>query len=295
MDKTPCDAPLLRKPSWLRIQLGGQGSYAKVRATLEREGLHTICTSGRCPNQGECWNEGTATFMILGDRCTRNCRFCATSTGHPLPPDPQETRRVVRSVQLLALRHVVLTSVDRDDLPDGGASQWVELIEALRAQCPHTTIETLPPDFKGKQDALERVIAAHPDIIAHNIETVARLTPDVRSKATYNHSLQVLQQMADSGLVTKSGLMLGLGENEQEVRQTISDLYRAGCKVLTIGQYLQPRIDNWPVARYVTPAEFEDYKSYALALGFRYVASGPLVRSSFHAVSALKACGLGAQ
>ncbi len=286
---------LLRKPPWLKVHLGGAGSYAEVHSTLQREGLHTICASGRCPNQGECWNEGTATFMILGDRCTRSCRFCATATGHPLPPNPQEADRVVRSVQLLDLRHVVLTSVDRDDLPDGGAAQWVQLIQAIRTRCPNTTIETLLPDFKGKSGALETVIAARPDILAHNLETVARLTLQVRSKATYGYSLQVLQIMAASGIVTKSGLMLGLGEEPHEIREAIADLYRVGCQVLTLGQYLQPRVENWPVARYIPPQEFEDYKAYALSLGFRYVAAGPLVRSSFHAASALKACGVGEQ
>lgn len=282
----------LRKPAWLKVELGGGAHYAEVAQQLSKEGLHTICASGRCPNQGECWRAGTATFMILGDICTRSCRFCATAYGRPLPPTPDEAQRVARSIRLMRLRHAVVTSVDRDDLPDGGAAQWVELVETVRRECPGVTIEVLLPDFKGKGAALERVLATKPDIAAHNMETVARLTPQVRSKAEYANSLEVVARIAQSGVVAKSGLMLGLGERQEEVLETMRDLRQVGCEVLTIGQYLRPREENWPVDRYVTPEEFELLKEEGLAMGFTYVESGPLVRSSFRAASALEACGI---
>ena len=284
---------MLRKPEWLKVRLGGGATYAGVSGTLASRGLHTICQSGRCPNQGECWASGTASFLIGGDTCTRRCGFCATRTACPLALDADEPRRLAQSVRLMGLSHVVITSVDRDDLPDGGAAHWVATVEAVRSLCPETTIEVLLPDFMGKEGALEAVLATHPEIVAHNMETVARLTPGVRSRARYDYSLSVIATMAASGLVTKSGLMLGLGESLDEVRATMRDLRDAGCHVLTLGQYLQPRGVNLPVARYVTPQEFEELGRAGYDMGFRYVESGPLVRSSFHAARALSACGVG--
>lgn len=282
----------MRKPDWLKIRLGGGDTYAGVSRTLEERGLHTICSSGRCPNQGECWAAGTATFLLLGNICTRSCRFCATPTGHPLPPDIHEPEKIAQSVKILQLKHVVLTSVDRDDLDDGGASHWNAVIGAIRAEMPQTSIEVLLPDFMHKDGALLRVIEARPDIVAHNIETVERITPHVRSRAQYRYSLGVLQQIAEAGAICKSGLMLGLGETFAEVVQTLRDLREVGCAVVTIGQYLQPRRTHVPVERYVSPQEFDELAACARELGFRYVESGPLVRSSFHAEKALTACGI---
>ncbi len=285
----------MRKPDWLKIRIGGGDVYAGVSRTLEERGLHTICSSGRCPNQGECWAAGTATFLLLGNICTRSCRFCATPTGHPLPPDAAEPEKIAQSVKILQLKHVVLTSVDRDDLPDGGAAHWVRVVEAIRAVMPKTSVEVLLPDFMGKEGALAQVLSSRPDIVAHNIETIERITPHVRSRAQYRYSLEVLRQIADAGAVCKSGIMLGLGETLAEVEQTMVDLRSVGCAVLTIGQYLQPRRTHIPVERYVTPEEFERLGVRARVLGFRYVESGPLVRSSFHAEKALAACGLSSQ
>lgn len=283
---------LPRKPAWLKIRLGGGQTYSGVSQTIQGYGLHTICSSGRCPNQGECWTSGTASFMILGNVCTRQCRFCATASGHPLPPDTNEPLRLATSIRLMGLRHAVITSVDRDDLPDGGAAIWVETIATVRELNPATTIEVLLPDFMGKPTALTCVLAAAPDVAAHNVETVERLTPTVRSRAKYRYSLGVLERISQSGYRTKSGLMLGLGEREAEVEQTLRDMLSAGVQYLTIGQYLQPRRENLPVLRYYTPEEFNALGQLARSLGFAYVESGPLVRSSFHAERALEACGV---
>ena len=282
----------LRKPDWLKIRLGGGDTYAGVNRTLEERGLHTICASGRCPNQGECWQAGTATFLLLGNICTRSCRFCATTTGLPLPPDPEEPEKIAQSVRILGLKHVVLTSVDRDDLSDGGAAQWVKSIKAIQSANPKTTIEVLIPDFMNKSGALQQIIDAQPEIIAHNIETVERITPNIRSRARYHYSLDVLRKIAVAKALSKSGIMLGLGETRSEIIATMEDLREAGCQILTIGQYLQPRKSNVPVQRYIPPEEFAELTTEALHRGFRYVEAGPLVRSSFHAEKALAACGI---
>lgn len=272
-----------RKPDWLKIKLPKGENYLKVKGILEEKGLHTICTSGKCPNLAECWAAGTATFMILGDICTRSCKFCATATGKPLPVDKDEPSRIASSVKEMNLKHVVITSVDRDDLPDGGASAWAETIRTLREQCPGVPIETLIPDFRGKSNDLNTVIQEHPEIISHNLETIRRLTPEVRSASDYDRSLQVLKQIAGSGITAKSGIMLGLGETEQEVFEAMDDLRNAGCSILTIGQYLQPTRNHLPVAEYISPARFDAYRIAGLEKGFTHVESKPLVRSSYHA------------
>lgn len=277
-----------RKPDWLKIRLHRSADYADVRHIVEEHGLHTICSSGRCPNQSECWSRRTATFMILGDVCTRGCRFCATRTGHPLPPDPDEPRRVAESVALMKLRYVVVTSVTRDDLPDGGAHQWAATVEAIRSGNPDTAIELLIPDLDARPELLATVVASQPDIIGHNIETVERLTPLVRSRAKYRTSLSTLRLLAEQGATTKSGLMVGLGETEEEVLQTLRDLREAGVKIVTIGQYLRPTLEHYPVAAYIAPEQFERYRQQALEMGFSYCASAPLVRSSYLAEEALK-------
>jgi len=254
-----------------------------VKRIIEQNGLHTICTSGNCPNIGECWNAGTATFMILGNICTRACRFCATKTGKPLLPDPGEPQRIALSVQAMNLRHAVITSVDRDDLPDGGAAFWAETIRTIRRINPGITVEALIPDFDGRPENIQRVIDAAPEVISHNIETVRRLTPLIRTKAKYERSLDVLKYTARSGVITKSGFMVGLGENEQEVLETIFDIRGTGCTVLTIGQYLQPGPGFMEPVEYITPRKFSEYRLKALSAGFDFVESEPLVRSSFHA------------
>ncbi len=231
---------MVRKPDWLKIKIGSGENYRHVRQLVEENQLHTICSSGKCPNIGECWGKGTATLMILGDICTRSCKFCATKTGNPLPPDKKEPLKIARTVSILKLRHVVITSVDRDDLTDYGANHWAETIQQCRDMNPETVIEVLVPDFNSDEKFLEIVTLAKPDIISHNIETVKRLTPHVRSKADYETSLKVLSFFSKSGLQTKSGFMVGLGETKEEVFQAISDLFDAGCRILTIGQYLQP-------------------------------------------------------
>ncbi len=273
------------KPQWLKIRLPRGEGFARTARIVEQHALHTICSSGLCPNRAECWGRKTATFMILGDVCTRSCRFCATQTGRPLPVDPDEPSRVARSVALMELRHAVLTSVTRDDLPDGGAAHWAATIEAVRAENPQATIEILIPDFDGER--LDVVLAACPDIVGHNIETVERLTPHVRSRAKYATSLRTLADIAARGFRAKSGLMLGMGETEDEVLQALDDLRSSGVGIVTLGQYLQPTAGHLPVAEYVTPEMFEQYKEQALARGFGYVASGPLVRSSYMAEQAL--------
>ena len=279
---------VLKKPGWLKIRLHHTGEWAEVRQIVEKHNLHTICSSGRCPNQAECWSRRTATFMILGDICTRGCRFCATQTGRPLAPDPEEPRQVAESVSLMKLRYVVVTSVTRDDLPDGGAAHWAATVEAIRAQNPDAVIELLIPDLDAKPDLLDTVIASKPDIIGHNIETVERLTPLVRSRAKYRTSLETLRYLSSRGVVTKSGLMVGLGEEDGEVLQTLHDLREAGVRIVTLGQYLRPTLEHYPVAAYITPEKFEWYRLQALEMGFSYCASAPLVRSSYMAEEALR-------
>jgi len=270
-------------PAWLKMQRASGDNYSRVKRLIEHKNLHTICTSGNCPNIGECWNAGTATFMILGDICTRSCKFCATKTGKPLPPDPEEPVRLAESISTLRLRHCVITSVDRDDLPDGGSAFWAETIMYIRKINPGITIEALIPDFDGKEENIDKIINSGPDIISHNIETVRRLTPAIRTKARYVTSLNVLKFISGKGKTAKSGFMIGLGESEDEIRDTIIDLYKTGCKILTVGQYLQPTMSHIKTADYITPAKFEEYKKMALLTGFEFVECHPLVRSSFHA------------
>jgi lipoic acid synthetase len=265
------------------MQRASGENYSRVRHLVAENQLHTICTSGNCPNIGECWNAGTATFMILGDICTRACRFCATKTGKPLQPDPEEPERLSRSIKKLNLKHCVITSVDRDDLPDGGSSFWAETIVQIKKINPEITMETLIPDFDGNKENIRKIIDASPDIISHNIETVKRLTPLIRTKAKYDRSLGVLKYIAEKGKAAKSGFMVGLGENENEIYETMTDLRSCGCSILTIGQYLQPGFQFMEPVEYLTPEKFEQYRIDAIKLGFEHVESGPLVRSSFHA------------
>jgi lipoyl synthase len=264
-------------------------NYSIVKQMVEKNNLHTICTSGNCPNIGECWNSGTATFMILGDICTRACRFCGTRTGKPFPPDPEESIRLAESIKEMNLKHCVITSVDRDDLEDGGSSFWAETIKWIKKMNPEITIETLIPDFDGKPVNIQKIIDAGPDVISHNIETVSRLTPIIRTKAKYARSLSVIKYIAEQGVIAKSGFMLGLGETEDEIFETMKDLINAGCKILTLGQYLQPRLDHMEVVKYITPEKFGEYRENALEMGFDIVESSPLVRSSFHAERHVKA------
>ncbi len=277
-----------KKPEWLKIRLHRTEEYAQVRRIVEKHGLHTICSSGRCPNQAECWSRRTATFMILGDICTRGCRFCATRTGRPLAPSADEPQQVAESVALMKLRYVVVTSVTRDDLPDGGARHWAATVEAIRSQNPDAVIELLIPDFDARPDLLDVVLASKPDIIGHNIETVERLTPLVRSRAKYRTSMETLRYLSSRGAVTKSGLMVGLGETDDEVLRTLDDLREAGVGIVTLGQYLRPSLEHYPVAAYITPEKFEWYRLRALEKGFAYCASAPLVRSSYMAEEALR-------
>ena len=255
----------------------------KVGGVIREHKLHTICTSGSCPNQAECWGAGTATFMILGDICTRACRFCDVKTGRPLPVDNEEPARIAKSISLLKLKHAVITSVDRDDLEDGGASIWAETIRLSKEQNPNLTMEVLIPDFNGIHKLIQQVIDAKPDVISHNLETVRRLTPDIRTKAKYDLSLSTLEYIAKSGMVTKSGIMLGLGETEEEILQVMDDLRAVGVSVMTIGQYLQPTKKHIEVKEYIHPDVFKKYEKIGLEKGFRHVESGPLVRSSYHA------------
>ena len=276
-----------RKPDWLKIRLHRSEEFAQVSRIVEQHALHTICSSGRCPNQAECWSRRTATFMILGEVCTRSCRFCATATGRPAQPEQDEPQRVADSVAKMGLRHVVLTSVTRDDLQDGGARHWALTVEAVRQRNPETTIELLIPDLDARAELIDIVLASKPDIVGHNIETVERLTPDVRSRAKYATSMATLRHIAQSGAVAKSGLMVGLGESDDEVLQTLHDLHDAGVRIVTLGQYLQPTAAHYPVAEYVTPEKFEEYRKTAYGIGFDYCASGPMVRSSYLADEAL--------
>jgi lipoic acid synthetase len=272
-----------RLPAWLKMERASGGTYSQVKNLVQKNGLHTICTSGNCPNIGECWNAGTATFMILGDICTRACKFCSVTTGKPLPVDRDEPKKLARSIQIMQLKHCVITSVDRDDLEDGGAGFWAETIRAVKRINPGITMETLIPDFNGREEDIRKVINAGPEVISHNLETVRRLTPKIRNKNMYDRSLGVLKYMADQGVVTKSGIMLGLGETEKEVLETMDDLLDAGCRIMTIGQYLAPTLHHYPVQEYIKPEKFDKLKEIGLEKGFRFVESSPLVRSSYHA------------
>ncbi len=271
------------KPNWLRVKLPTGEAFKKVRGIVDEHKLHTICESGSCPNMGECWGEGTATFMILGNTCTRSCGFCAVNTGRPDAVDDFEPGKVARSVKLMGVKHCVITSVDRDDLPDGGSIIWEQTVKAIRHQNPTTTMETLIPDFAGNWTNLQRIIDAAPEIVSHNLETVRRLTKQVRIQAKYDRSLEVLRRLKKGGMRTKSGVMLGLGESTQEVIETMEDLRAVGVDVLTLGQYLQPTRKHLPVQEFIHPEQFAYYKVLGLEMGYRYVESGPLVRSSYHA------------
>jgi len=272
-----------RLPRWMKMQMPKGESYSRVKNLVAQHHLNTICTSGNCPNIGECWNRGTATFMILGEICTRNCKFCGVKSGKPLPPDPEEPRRIAESVKIMQLKHAVITSVDRDDLSDLGAGFWAETIREVKKLNPEIKIEVLIPDFQGRQELISQVIKAAPEVISHNMETVERLTPQIRSAAKYRTSLELIRFISGLGMVAKSGIMLGLGETEAEVLQVMDDLREAGCKVMTIGQYLAPTLAHIPVKEYITPEQFEKYRTIGLEKGFAFVESSPLVRSSYRA------------
>jgi lipoyl synthase len=272
-----------RKPEWLKIKIPKGTNYTQVKSIVARYNLNTICTSGKCPNMGECWAAGTATLMILGEICTRSCKFCATQSGKPFPVDSSEPVNVAKSIQLMGLKHAVITSVDRDDLVDKGAGHWAKTISEVKKLNPETTMEVLIPDFDGSSELIGLVIDAKPDIISHNLETVRRLTPLVRSRAKYDLSLMVLKIISEAGVVSKSGIMVGLGETREEVLETMDDLLSVGCQVFTIGQYLQPTKSHLPVEEYIHPDLFEEYRKIGLEKGFRIVESAPLVRSSYHA------------
>lgn len=273
----------VKKPEWLKIKIGTNERYTDTKRIVDTHKLHTICSSGRCPNLGECWGKGTATFMIAGAICTRSCKFCNTLSGKPLPLDPEEPARVAESIRLMKLDHAVVTSVDRDDLEDLGAEHWAETIRCIKKENPNTTLEVLIPDFQGRKELVEKIIETAPDIISHNLETVRRMTPLVRSVATYDRSLEVIRMIHEGGITAKSGIMVGLGETPEEVEETMDDLRSCGCEVLTIGQYLQPSRKHFPVAEYVTPEQFARYQQTGKQKGFSIVESGPLVRSSYHA------------
>ncbi len=272
-----------RKPGWLRAKLPNGAGYSAVRKMVDDNQLHTVCQSAQCPNMGECWSRGTATVMILGNICTRSCNFCAIQTGRPTELDLGEPARVADAVAKMGLRHCVITSVTRDELPDGGAAVWAATIRAIRHRNPGTAIEVLTPDFKGNLDQVDTVLEAEPDIFNHNVETVERLQKPVRVQAKYDRSLKVLRHAADQGHVTKSGIMLGLGETEPEIAATLRDMRAAGVKIVTLGQYLQPSARHLPVDRWVTPEEFAEWKRFGMEIGFEFIESGPLVRSSYHA------------
>lgn len=273
----------IKKPKWLRVKLPTGENYRKVRSLVDQHNLHTICESGSCPNMGECWGEGTATFMILGNICTRSCGFCAVKTGRPEEVDIYEPGKIAHSVKTMGVKHAVITSVDRDDLKDGGSEIWVQTVKAVRHQSPQTTMETLIPDFAGNWDNLQRIIDVAPEIVSHNLETVRRLTKQVRIQAKYDRSLEVLFRLKKGGMKTKSGIMLGLGETDEEIIETLEDLRSVNVDIITLGQYLQPTPKHLPVAEFVTPERFDKYKEFGMKLGFKYVESGPLVRSSYHA------------
>lgn len=272
-----------RLPRWMKVPFPAGEKYAQVRNLLKKHALHTICSSGNCPNKGECWAAGTATFMILGEKCTRNCRFCFVQTAKPDPPDWEEPLRLAESINILGLKHCVITSVARDDLADGGASFWAYTIRIIKERCKGVTMETLIPDFQGNISQINLIIRERPEVISHNVETVWRLTPRIRYLATYKTSLSVLNHISASGITSKSGIMVGLGETKQEVIKTMQDIRNQGVKILTIGQYLQPSSYHTPVKEYVPPEVFEEYKNIGMELGFAIVESGPLVRSSYHA------------
>lgn len=273
----------IKKPKWLRVKLPTGENYRKVRSLVDQHDLHTICESGSCPNMGECWGEGTATFMILGNICTRSCGFCAVKTGRPEEVDIYEPGKIAHSVKTMGVKHAVITSVDRDDLKDGGSEIWAQTVKAVRHQSPQTTMETLIPDFAGNWENLQRIIDVAPEIVSHNLETVRRLTKQVRIQAKYDRSLEVLFRLKKGGMKTKSGIMLGLGETDEEIIETLEDLRSVNVDILTLGQYLQPTPKHLPIAEFVTPERFDKYKEIGLKLGFKYVESGPLVRSSYHA------------
>jgi len=272
----------------MKMKMPGGKLYMDVKEIVAKNKLHTICTSGNCPNIGECWAEGTATFMILGDVCTRSCKFCAVNTGRPESVDLNEPHRLVESIKKMKVRHAVLTSVDRDDLADKGSGFWADTIRILKDELPELTMETLIPDFDAEPEWVQKVIDARPEVISHNLETVRRLTPEIRTRAKYDTSLKVIRQISDSGLVSKSGIMLGLGEREEEIIETMDDLIAVGCQVITIGQYLQPTMDHMPVVEYIPPESFDNYRKIALEKGFKHVESSPLVRSSYHAEKHIK-------
>jgi lipoyl synthase len=273
----------INKPKWLKVKLPIGENYKKVRSLVDEHKLHTICESGSCPNMGECWGEGTATFMILGNICTRSCGFCAVITGRPEAVDEYEPGKVAHSVKTMGVKHAVITSVDRDDLKDGGSTIWAQTVRAIRAQSPGTTLETLIPDFAGKWENLQNIIDVAPEVVSHNLETVRRLTKQVRIQAKYDRSLEVLFRLKKGGMRTKSGVMLGLGETESEIIETMEDLRSVNVDVLTLGQYLQPTAKHLPIVEFITPEKFAEYKEIGLKMGFGYVESGPLVRSSYHA------------
>jgi len=272
-----------RLPHWMKMQRASGGEYTKIKRLVEQNHLHTICTSGNCPNIGECWNSGHATFMILGDICTRSCKFCGTKTGKPLPPDPEEPERLAKSIRLLGLRHCVVTSVDRDDLADAGSGFWAETVRQVKKLNPGITIEALIPDFNGNHENIDRMIDAAPEIISHNLETVRRLTPQIRTRARYDKSLDVISYLSSKDVVTKSGIMLGLGESHDEILETMDDLIEAGCRIMTLGQYLRPSFKHMEVSEYITPEKFSEYEQTGLKKGFDVVESGPLVRTSYRA------------
>lgn len=280
--------PERRLPEWFRMEMPRGEEYSRVKNLVQNQNLHTICTSGNCPNIGECWNAGTATFMILGDICTRSCKFCSVMTGKPLPVDPHESRRLALSIKTMQLKHCVITSVDRDDLDDGGAGFWAKTVRTVKEVNPEITMETLIPDFDGIPERLDQIINAGPDVISHNLETVRSLTGRIRSRARYERSLSVLQYLFTKGCRTKSGIMVGLGETGREVLATMDDLRSVGCSILTIGQYLAPTLQHYPVREYITPEQFEMFRLEGLKRGFEYVESSPLVRSSYRAEKHVK-------
>ena len=271
----------LRKPQWLKTQLQSGENFVKISQIVKNNKLHTICSSGKCPNMSECWNKGTATFMILGEICTRSCKFCNTISGMPFSPDPLEPVKVAESIRVMQLKHAVITSVDRDDLPDGGANHWAQTIKTIKKINPNTTLEVLIPDFNGQTELIDLIINEKPDIISHNLETVERLTPLIRTKAKYHTSLKVIKHVSESSVVSKTGIMVGLGETDEELYQLMDDALNNGCEIITIGQYMQPSRKNITVTEYIHPDKFEEYKTIGLQKGFRIVESAPLVRSSY--------------
>lgn len=279
---SPSKRKYRKKPKWLKVKLPVGKKFKQVQRTVQKNNLHTICQSGGCPNIGECWMAGTASFMILGDTCTRNCGFCAVKTGRPDPVDWGEPKRVSDAIHKMEIKHAVVTSVDRDELKDCGSTAWANTVRAIRHQCPETTLETLIPDFKGKEENIQRIVDVAPDVVSHNQETVERLCRKVRPQAKYHRSLKVIQYLKEHGMRTKSGIMLGLGEEKEEVLEAMQDLKDHGCDIITIGQYLQPTDKHLPVERFITPEEFAFFRDEGYKMGLDYVESGPLVRSSYH-------------